>query len=64
MDRSSSSHYNPNTHNAPNAADPQIMEKLKAAAMAQATNQSLGIYKQNDGDSQYGNFLVPTLPHY
>lgn len=54
------------THTTPNIqtkhVDPQIMNKLKSAAMEQATNQSLGNFKLNDNDSNYGNFLIPTLP--
>lgn len=56
------SSINSNPSNPSINTDPQIMEKLKAAAMAQAASQSLGNYKPCEGDSQYGNFLIPTLP--
>lgn len=40
----------------------QPHDKLKGAAMAQANSQSLGTYKVNEKDSNYGNFLIPILP--
>lgn len=47
----------------PRQSQPTIeIEKLKAAAMAQANSQSLGTFKLNEKDSQYGNFLIPIPP--
>lgn len=44
-------------------ADPQVMEKLKIAAVNQAGNQSLGTYKIVDSEAtKYGNFLIPIVP--
>ena len=43
--------------------DPQVMDKLKSAAVSQASNQSLGTYKIIETDStKYGNFLIPIIP--
>lgn len=39
-----------------------VIDKLKEAAMAQANSQSLGNYKINEKESNYGNFLIPILP--
>jgi hypothetical protein len=41
---------------------PETLDKLKVASLAQAANQSLGTYKCNESDSNYGNFLIPVLP--
>ena len=47
----------------PIATDPQVMEKLKSAAVSQAANQSLGTYKIVEADAtKYGNFLIPIIP--
>lgn len=37
-------------------------QQLKAAAMAQANSQSLGNYKINERETNYGNFIIPILP--
>lgn len=37
-------------------------QQLKCAALAQANSQSLGIYKLNEKETNYGNFLIPILP--
>lgn len=51
------------TPSRPRPTQPTIeIEKLKAAAMAQAISQSLGSFKLNEKDSQYGNFLIPIPP--
>ena len=47
----------------PPSTDPQVLEKLKSAAVNQAANQSLGVYKivESEG-TKYGNFLIPIIP--
>ena len=40
----------------------QQQQQLKGAAMAQANSQSLGNFKLNEKETNYGNFLIPILP--
>lgn len=53
---------NSRTPPALNINDQESLLKLKELAKAQASNQSLGIFKANEAPSEHGNFLIPVLP--